>query len=87
MPTPTTRKELIAQLIEIIRHGEYKMPEKRYVGTGAPGIFLEDLLGLTTGNKDIPDTLGFELKWYTKQTNLITLFHKEPQPEARFTIW
>ncbi|HXQ36695.1 MAG TPA: MvaI/BcnI family restriction endonuclease [Anaerolineales bacterium] len=56
------------------------MPTTRYVGTGAPGIYLEDLLGLTTGNKDIPDNLGFELKFYTKATNLITLFHKEPQP-------
>jgi len=82
MPTPTTRKELIAQIIEIIRHGEYEMPQERYSGTGAPGIFLEDLLGLTTGNKDIPDTLGFELKFYTNKTNLITLFHKEPQPEG-----
>lgn len=71
MPTPTTRKELIAQLVDIIRHGEYEMPETRYVGTGAPRIFLEDLLGLTTGNKDIPDSLGFELKFYTRTTNLM----------------
>ena len=39
------------------------------------------MLGLTTGNKDIPDSLGWELKYYTPKTNLITLFHKEPQPE------
>ncbi len=56
------------------------MPDKRYQGTGAPGIYLEDLLGLTTGSKDIPDAIGWELKYYTNQTNLITLFHKEPQP-------
>jgi len=55
------------------------MPDK-YRGTGAPGTFLEDLLGLTTGNKDIPDSLGWEIKYYTKKTNLITLFHKEPRP-------
>lgn len=73
---PTTKKELFARLVDIVRHGAYEMPEKRYAGTGAPGIYLEDLLGLTTGNKDIPDNLGFELKFYTKETNLITLFQK-----------
>ncbi len=78
---PTTKKELFARLVEIVRHGAFDMPEK-YAGTGAPGTFLEDLLGLTTGNKDIPDNLGFELKFYTRETNLITLFHKEPQPEG-----
>lgn len=78
---PETKKELFARLNEIRQHGKYKMPAK-YAGTGAPGVFLEDLLGLTTGNKDIPDSLGFELKFYTRQTNLITLFHKEPQPEG-----
>jgi hypothetical protein len=82
MPTPTSKKDLLAQLVEIIRHREYEMPESRYSGTGAPGIYLEDLLGLTTGNKDIPDSLGFELKFYTRKTNLITLFHKEPKPEG-----
>ena len=56
------------------------MPAK-YKGTGAPGTYLEDLLGLTTGNKDIPDSVGWEVKYYTMKTNLITLFHKEPQPK------
>lgn len=81
MPPPITKKELLAQLVDIVRHGEYVMPDKRYAGTGAPGIFLEDLLGIKTGNRDIPDSLGFELKFYTKKTDLITLFHKEPQPK------
>ena len=78
---PKNKKELFARLNEILAHGKYKMSAK-YAGTGAPGVFLEDLLGLTTGNKDIPDSLGFELKFYTRDTNLITLFHKEPQPEG-----
>lgn len=77
---PRNKKELFERLIEITQHGNYKMPIKRYSGTGAPGIFLEDLLGLTTGNKDIPDSLGWEIKYYTPRTALITLFHKEPQP-------
>jgi hypothetical protein len=78
---PTTKKELFARISEIIQHKEYIMPDKRYIGTGAPGLYLEDLLGLRTGNKDIPDTLGWELKFYTEKTNLITLFHKEPRPD------
>ena len=58
------------------------MPATKYSGTGGPGLYLEDLLGLTTGSKDIPDALGWELKWYTPKTNLITLFHKEPKPQG-----
>ncbi len=46
-------------------------------------MFLEDLLGLRAGNIDAPDALGWELKWYTDRTALVTLFHKEPTgPEA-----
>lgn len=79
---PKTNKELFERLNTIVRHGAYEMPQVRYSGTGGPGLYLEDLLGLTTGNKDIPDSLGWELKYYTRQTNLITLFHKEPKPEG-----
>lgn len=86
-PTPKTKKELFARLQDIIQHGAYEMPTERYRGTGAPGIYLEDLLGLTTGNRDVPDTLGWELKYYTSQTNLVTLFHKEPRPETVMRYW
>ena len=77
---PKTKKELFSRMLEILHHGVYQMPAK-YKGTGAPGTFLEDLLGLTTGNKDTPDSLGWEVKYYTRITNLITLFHKEPRPK------
>jgi MvaI/BcnI restriction endonuclease family len=77
---PKTKKELFSRMTAILHHGPYQMPTK-YKGTGAPGTFLEDSLGLTTGNKDIPDTLGWEVKYYTPKTNLITLFHKEPRPQ------
>jgi len=79
---PKTQKELLSRLDTICQHGSYIMPEERYQGTGAPGIFLEDLLGLSTGNKDIPDSLGCELKYYTVKTNYLTLFHKEPKPRG-----
>lgn len=77
---PLSKKILFRELEEIVRHGEYVMPGN-YAGTGAPGVYLEDLLGLRAGNKDIPDSLGWELKFYTPSTNLVTLFHKEPQPK------
>lgn len=82
---PTTKKELYQRLAEIIQHGKYVMPIKRYNGPGAPGIYLQDLLGIKADNKDIPDNVGFELKFYTRKTNLITLFHKEPKPEG--AVW
>ena len=34
----------------------------RYQGTGAAGMFLEDLLGLNAGSMDIPDGAGLEMK-------------------------
>ena len=81
MQAPKTRKELFERLAGIIREGTFKMPDS-YHGTGAPGLFLEDAIGLTTGNQDIPDSVGWELKYYTTKTNLITLFHKEPRPQG-----
>lgn len=79
---PSNKKELFAKLREIIQHGPYKMPKTtRYAGTGGPGNLLEDLLGLNVGNQDIADSIGWEIKYYTAKTNLITLFHKEAQPE------
>ena len=46
-------------------------------------MFLEDLLGLTAGAMDIPDAVGWELKWYSDKANLVTLSHKEADgPDA-----
>lgn len=78
---PATKKELFSRLREIIQHGWYEMPKtKRSGGTGGPGNLLEDLLGLNVGSQDIADSVGWEIKYYTEDTNLITLFHKEAQP-------
>ena len=78
---PSTKRELFQRLAGIIQSGPHNMPRAKYSGTGGPGLYLEDLLGLTTGGKDIPDSLGWELKYHSAQTSLITLFHKEPQPD------
>ncbi len=79
---PKSKRELFECVRAVIAHGWYDLPSK-YGGTGGPGMFLEDLLGLTAGAMDIPDAVGWELKWYTKKTTLVTLFHKEANgPEA-----
>ncbi len=77
--TPKNRKELFATISSLIVKQEWHdLPDiSRYKGTGGPGNYLEDQLGADAGNMDIADTLGYELKWYTKRTHLVTLFHKE----------
>ena len=78
-PAPNNKRELFERLRAILREGQFEMPtEPRYNGTGAPGCYLEDLVGLRVGNQDIADVAGWEVKLYNPQTNLITLFHKEP---------
>ena len=48
------------------------MPEEsRCNGSGAPGLFLEDLLGAPAGGHDIPDAVGWELKWHSDRTSLV----------------
>ena len=77
-PPPRTQRQLFNSIRAIIAHGWYDLPKgPPYGGTGAPGRFLEDLLGLTAGSVDMPDAVGWELKWHTDRTRLVTLFHKE----------
>lgn len=82
-PAPTDKKQLFSRMREILALDWQTMPtDARYNGTGGPGNFLEDLIGLTAGNQDIADIIGWEVKYFTAKTNLITLFHKEPEPEG-----
>lgn len=79
---PRSKKELFSRMRGVIAHDWYDIPdEKAYNGTGGAGCFLEALLGARAGKSDIPDSTGWEIKTYTKQTNLVTLFHKEARPE------
>ncbi|MEO5857982.1 MAG: MvaI/BcnI family restriction endonuclease [Pyrinomonadaceae bacterium] len=81
-PVPVNKSALYTRLREILALGWQEMPKgvARYNGTGGPGNFLEDLIGLKAGNQDIADVLGWEVKYYTPQSHLITLFHKEAGP-------
>jgi hypothetical protein len=78
---PQNKKELYKDIAAIVEHGEYLMPSRKpFEGDGAPGDYIEALLGINAGNKDIPDAVGFEVKFYTPRTSLISLFNKEPRP-------
>jgi hypothetical protein len=83
-PVPINKPALYTRLREILALGWQDMPKgvARYNGTGGPGNFLEDLIGLKAGNQDIADVLGWEVKYYTPKTAFITLFHKEAGPHG-----
>jgi len=84
LQSPKTKKELLARVKQVIEQGWSTMPSDvpRYNGSGGPGNYLEDLLGLKAGNQDVADCIGFEVKYHTKKTHLVTLFHKEPEPSG-----
>ncbi len=71
------------RLDEVLAVGEFEIPtEQGFEGTGAPGLYLENLLGLRTSNQDVPDAGAWEVK-YTSGRAHITLFHKDPYPRGR----
>ena len=78
---PMKEAELLARLNSVI--GRWiRIPSVRgYGGTGAPGRVLEELLGVRTGNLDIPDAGQWELK-FLSGTSLLTLFHLEAEPKG-----
>jgi hypothetical protein len=83
IPRPRSKTELFDRIRHVFSLDWQVMPlDPHYNGTGGPGNFLEDLTGLDAGNLDVPDSVVGEVKWYTEKTNLITLFHKEPEPEG-----
>lgn len=73
-------KELFTALRELINEKWHTLPDYPR-GTGAPGNYLESMLGLETSNSDTPDTGRWELK-YCSGNALLTLFHKTPHPKG-----
>ena len=55
--------------------------DRAFNGNGAPGDFLEHLLGGSRNNRDSPDLNDWEIKFHGGNA-LLTLFHKEPQPRG-----
>ncbi len=70
------------RLAEVLAVGEHEIPQEGFGGTGAPGLYLEHLLGLRTSNVDVPDAGAWEVK-YTSGNALLTLFHKDPYPRGQ----
>lgn len=79
---PQNKKELFARIRKIINKSPHILPVQGFGGSGGPGMYLQVLLGLQVDNRDIPDSMGWEVKTYSNRTNFITLFHKEPHPQG-----
>lgn len=70
------------RLLLVLQTREYEIPQGMgFEGTGAPGLYLEHLLGLPTSNRDVPDAAGWEVK-FSSGNSLVTLFHKDPYPRG-----
>lgn len=75
-------EELFRRVREAITEGWTDIPDKPgYGGTGGPGRVLEDKLGVSGGNLDIPDAGKWEIKFHSKNA-LLTLFHLEGKPKG-----
>jgi len=72
-----TRAHLILAIKDIIAQEGH---DCRHRGHGRAGRLLEDLLGISGGNYDVADAVGFEIKSSSNPHTPITLFHKDPLP-------
>ena len=73
---------LFARLQDVLKRGWIQLPDyPGYGGTGAPGIVLEELLGVDGGNNDTPDAGKWEIKFHGGSA-LLTLFHLEAEPKG-----
>lgn len=79
---PNSAAKAFKQIAEILNAGIWTFPQNdKYNGTGAPGRYLEDLLGIKENNADSPDLADWEVKFHGG-TSLLTLFHKDPEPRG-----
>ena len=79
LPDKATRQ----RLADVMANGQYVIPEGQGIGgTGAPGLYLERLLGLETSNTEAPDAGEWEVK-FSSGTALLTMFHKSPLPRGK----
>jgi len=74
-----TRSELVRRIHDILGNAY----ECRYRGHGRAGNLLEELLGISGGNYDVADAVGFEIKTAYSSSTPITLFHKDPLPRNK----
>ena len=72
------KNELFGRIRERVLGTSHKLPA---TGTGAPGMLLEQLLGVDSNSSDLPDAGGWEIKFHSGGTPL-TLCHKTPKPNG-----
>ena len=78
----TSSRTVLDRLQDVLRRRQHEIPAGQgFEGTGAPGLYLEHLLGLRTSNADIPDAGEWEIK-FSSGSSLVTLFHKDPYPRG-----
>ena len=70
------KNELFDRIRERVLGTSHTLPA---TGTGAPGMLLEQLLGVDSNSSDLPDAGGWEIKFHGG-TALLTLCHKTPKP-------
>jgi len=75
-----TRNALIEAIKTILTHSQNQPYPCSHKGHGRAGRLLEDLLGISGGNHDVADAVGFEIKTSSNSSTPITLFHKDPLP-------
>lgn len=73
--------EMFARVNRVLRLGWLRMSDYSYGGTGAPGNILEELLGVSGKNFDVPDAGKWEIKFHSGNA-LLTLFHLEAKPRG-----
>ncbi len=79
---PRSATASFKKIAEILEAGTWAFPtDGKYNGSGAPGRYLEDLLGIKENNADSPDLNDWEIKFHGG-TALLTLFHKDPEPKG-----
>ncbi len=83
MSITMTDETLYARLKGVLNRDWIDIPDYYgYRGTGAPGLILEELLGVDGGNRDTPDAGKWEIKFSGKNAGLLTLFHLEAAPKG-----
>lgn len=73
-----SKKFLFNRIREICEGGWFDLKSK---SSGAPGLLLEEMVGLAASNHDSPDAGQWELK-FSGGNSLVTLCHKTPGPKG-----
>jgi hypothetical protein len=78
---PRSSSNTFPVIKEILSLGWMEIPNE-FQGSGAPGNTLEYLINIEVNNNDYPDLNDWELKFHGGGSNLLTLFHKDPEPKG-----